>query len=130
MSFTALGCKVDPLLRTVTDAGGASATATRAVTVANATGGSFQVFLTSPTAGSTVSGTVWVNIWLEGAAAGTRTFTMSVGGTTVWTENSTDNHVALPWVTTSTPNGSRTLVVTVRDPANATGTASVSTTAL
>jgi hypothetical protein len=114
---------------TVTDAGGASATATRTVTVSNGTGGgSFQIFLTSPSPGSTVSGTVWVNIWVEGAAAGTRTFTLTVGGTTVWTENSTSNHVALPWVTTSTPNGTRTLVVTVRDPAGATGTGSVTVT--
>jgi hypothetical protein len=114
---------------TVTDAGGGSAGATRAVTVSNGTGGgSFQVFLTSPSPGSTVSGTVWVNIWLEGAAAGTRAFTLTVGGSTVWTESSTSNHVALPWTTTSTPNGSRTLVVTVRDPTGATGTASVTVT--
>jgi hypothetical protein len=112
----------------LTDATGASAQATRTVTVSNTAGGSFQVILTTPAAGATVSGTVWVNIWLEGAAAGTRAFTMSVGGATVWTESSSDNHVALPWVTTSTANGSRTLVVTVRDAANATGTASVTVT--
>jgi mRNA-degrading endonuclease toxin of MazEF toxin-antitoxin module len=53
---------------------------------------------------------------------------MTVGGTTVWSQASTDSHVTLPWVTTSTPNGQRTLVVTVRDPANATGTASVAVT--
>jgi hypothetical protein len=113
---------------TVTDAGGASATATRTVAVSNTAGGAFQVFLTSPTAGSTVGGTVWVNIWVQGAAAGTKAYTMTVGGTTVWNESSTDTHVALPWVTTSTPNGARTLVVTVRDAANASGTASVAVT--
>jgi hypothetical protein len=113
---------------TVTDADGATATATRTVTVANATGGSFDVFLTTPAPGATVSGTVWVNIWVEGAAAGTRAFTMTVGGTTVWSESSSADHVALPWVTTSTPNGSRTLLVTVRDAAGGTGTASVTVT--
>ena len=114
---------------TVTDAAGASAGATRTVTVSNTTGGgSFGVFLTTPSAGATVSGTVWVNVWVEGAAAGTRAFTMTVGGTTVWSESSSDNHVALPWVTTNTPNGTRTLVVTVRDAAGATGTASVTVT--
>jgi hypothetical protein len=87
-----------------------------------------QVFLTSPDAGSTVSGTVWVNIWVEGAAAGTNAYTMTVGGTTVWSESSTGTHVSLPWVTTNTPNGARTLVVTVRDSTGATGTASVAVT--
>jgi hypothetical protein len=69
-----------------------------------------------------------VNIWVNGAAAGSKTYTMTVGGTTVWNETSTSTHVALPWITTNTPNGARTLVVTVRDAANATGTASVSVT--
>ena len=112
---------------TVTDAGGASATATRTVTVANATG-TLRVSVTTPAAGSTVSGTVWVNVWLEGAAAGTRSFTMTVGDSTVWTESSSSDHVTLPWVTTSTPNGTRTLVVTARDAAGASGTASVTVT--
>src|SRR5262249_28488394 len=106
---------------TVTDAAGGSVTASRTVTVANASSGTVQVALTSPAPGATVSGTVWVNIWVDGAAAGSKTYTMTVGGTTVWNEASTNAHVALPWVTTNTPNGSRTLVVTVRDAANATG---------
>jgi hypothetical protein len=112
----------------VTDATSASTSATRTVTVSNTSGSALQIALTSPAAGATVSSTVWVNIWVDGAAAGSKTYTMTVGGTTVWSQASTDNHVALPWVTTSTPNGQRTLVVTVRDPANATGTASVAVT--
>jgi hypothetical protein len=114
---------------TVTDSSGASTTATRTVIVSNtANGGTFEVALTSPSPGSTVSGTAWVNIWVQGAAAGARAFTLSVGGATVWSESSSDNHVALPWVTTSTLTGQRTLVVTVRDAASATGTASVTVT--
>jgi hypothetical protein len=113
---------------TVTDTAGASAGATRTVTVSNTAGGSFGVVLTSPSPGSTVSGTVWVNIWVEGAAAGSRSFTMTVGDATVWSESSSSNHVTLPWITTSTPDGSRTLVVTARDAAGATGTASVTVT--
>jgi len=112
----------------VTDTAGASATATRTVTVSNTAGGTLQVSLTSPGAGSTVSGTVWVNVWVQGTAAGARAFTMTVDGTTVWSESSTDSHVTLPWVTTSTPNGARTLLVTVRDAAGATGTAAVAVT--
>ncbi|HXD99555.1 MAG TPA: Ig-like domain-containing protein [Candidatus Acidoferrum sp.] len=113
---------------TVTDTAGGSATTTRSVTVSNTAGGTVQVFLTSPDAGATVSGTVWVNIWVEGAAAGTNAYTMTVGGTTVWSESSTGTHVSLPWVTTNTPNGARTLVVTVGDSTGATGTASVAVT--
>jgi hypothetical protein len=113
---------------TVTDGAGGSASDTRSVTVANATGGTLQVALTSPAAGSTVSGTTWVNIWVGGAATGNKVYTMSVGGTTVWSETSANSHVTLPWTTTGTANGARTLVVTVRDAANATGTASVTVT--
>jgi Domain of unknown function (DUF1929)/Glyoxal oxidase N-terminus/PKD domain/Bacterial Ig domain len=112
---------------TVTDAGGASATATRAVTVANTTG-TLRVSVTTPAAGTTVSGTVWVNVWLDGAAAGTKTYTMTVGTSTVWTESSSATHVTLPWVTTGTPNGPRTLVVSARDAAGNTGSASVAVT--
>jgi hypothetical protein len=113
---------------TITDASGATASATRTVTVSNAAGGTLQVALTSPSPGVTVSGTVWVNIWVQDAAAGDKDYTLSVGGTPVWHETSANTHVTLPWVTTSTPNGQRTLVVTVGDLANATGTASVTVT--
>ncbi len=116
------------LVLTVTDGAGGSASDTRTVTVANTTGATLQVALTSPGAGSTVSGTPWVNIWVDGAATGNKAYTMSVDGTTVWSEASANSHVTLPWTTTGTANGPRTLVVTVRDAANATGTASVAVT--
>jgi len=108
---------------TITDSAGGSGSATRSVTVSN-----LLVTLTTPTPGAAVSGTVWVNIWVDGAAAGSNAYTMTVGGSTVWSQSSTDVPTALPWVTTNTPNGQRTLVVTVRDSTNATGTASVSVT--
>ena len=41
----------------------------------------FDVFITSPPAGAAVGGVVWSDIWVEGAAAGPRTFTLSIGGT-------------------------------------------------
>jgi len=114
---------------TVTDSVNNSGTATRAVTVSNAgSGGTFNVYITQPTAGQTVSGTQWVTIWNDSTAAGARTYTLTVGGTTVWSESDTGSPVSLPWVTTNTPNGTRTLVVTVRDSANATGTSSVTVT--
>ena len=114
---------------TVTDAAGASATASRSVTVSNqGGGGTFGVFITAPTAGQTVTGTQWVTIWNDSTAAGARAYTLTVGTTTVWSESVAGNPVSLPWVTTNTPNGQRTLVVTVRDSANATGTSSVTVT--
>jgi hypothetical protein len=113
---------------TVTGSNGASGTATRTVTVANGSSGTFQVFITDPTPGEIVSGTTWVTIWTQGAAAGAKTYTMTVGSTTVWTQSTSDTPATLPWVTTSTPNGPQTLVVTVRDAANATGTSSVAVT--
>jgi hypothetical protein len=113
---------------TVTGANGAFSTATRTVTTANGSAATFQVFITDPTPGQVVSGTKWVIIWTQGAAAGAKTYTMTVGGTTVWTQSTSDAPATLPWVTTQTPNGPQTLVVTVRDAANATGTSSVAVT--
>jgi hypothetical protein len=116
------------LALTVTDSTGAAGSASRSVTVSNAGGGTFGVYITAPSAGQTVSGTQWVTIWNDSTAAGARQYTMTVGTTTVWSESVSGNPVSLPWVTTNTPNGVRTLTVTVRDSANATGTASVTVT--
>jgi galactose oxidase-like protein/glyoxal oxidase-like protein/PKD domain-containing protein/Big-like domain-containing protein len=100
------------LALTVTDSTGQVSTATRTVTVANASG-AIKVTLTTPTPDQTVSGTVWVNVWVSGAA-GPYNFTMSAAGATVWTESSANTHVALPWDTTKTPDGPQTLTVTVQ----------------
>ena len=71
---------------TVTDSASGSASATRGVTVSNTSTGTLRVALTTPTPGSTVSGTVWVNIWVDGATAGSNAYTMTVGSSTVWSE--------------------------------------------
>ena len=113
---------------TVRDSAGATASATRTVTVQNGGGGALRVALTTPSPGATVRGTVWVTIWVDGAAAGSKTYTLTVGGTTVWNEATANRPASLPWVTTNGPNGTQTLVVTVRDSAGATGTASVTVT--
>jgi len=119
---------IHTLALTVTDSTGAAGSASRSVTVSNTGGGTFGVFITAPSAGQTVKGTQWVTIWNDSTAAGARQYTMTVGGTTVWSESVSGNPVTLPWVTTNTANGVRTLTVTVRDSANATGTASVTVT--
>ena len=112
---------------TVRDNTGATASATRTVTVQNG-GGTLTVALTSPSPGATVRGTVWVTIWVDGGATGAKSYTMTVGGSTVWSESNADRPASLPWVTTGGTNGAKTLVVTVRDSAGATGTASVTVT--
>src|SRR5437867_3616128 len=61
-----------------------------------------------------VSGTVWVTIWVSGAA-GPFSYQLSVGPTIVWTESSANTNVSLPWDTTRTPDGTQTLLVTVRN---------------
>ena len=120
------------LALTVRDSAGGTATASRAVTVQNTTGGggggTLSVAITTPSNGATVRGTVWVTIWVDGGAAGSKNYTMTVGGTTVWTEANANRPATLPWVTTNGPNGTQTLVVNVRDSAGASGSASVTVT--
>ena len=89
-------------------------------------GDTIKVIITAPAAGATVKGTVWFTVWLENAAAGTKTVTLSVNGTTITSTTGTANGpYSLPWSTTAADNGSRTATITVRDSANATGRASI-----
>jgi hypothetical protein len=115
----------------VRDGVGRTASATQTINVANGSGGgatpppgggTLGVFITSPAEGATVSGVVWSDIWVEGAAAGTRTFTLSIGGVTLATTTDASNHVTLPWDSTRVANGTQTLTATVRDAAGNTGT--------
>ncbi len=102
------------LTLTVTDSIGRSSTANRTVGVQNNQAGAINVALTAPSPGQTVSGTVWVTIWVSGAA-GPFSYQLSVGPTIVWTESSANTNVSLPWDTTRTPDGTQTLLVTVRN---------------
>ena len=118
---------------TVTDTANGSATTTRSVTVSNTvtspppTTGTLQVSVTQPAGGgATVSGTQWVTIWVDNAAAGNKTFTMTANGRTVWTETNGDRPATLPWNTASGANGATTLTVSVKDSAGKTGSRSIS----
>src|SRR5262249_55717828 len=111
------------LALSASDAAGRTATATITVTVNNATpppppppptGGTLTVAMTSPGAGSTVSGVVWVTIWVNGAS-GASTVTLSVGGTVVKTQTSSSMPMTLDWDSPQTANGPQTLTVTARD---------------
>jgi hypothetical protein len=75
-----------------------------------------------------VSGTAWVNIWVEGAANGAKVFTLRAGGATVATANDAGVHVTLPWNTAATPNGTTALSATVQDASGGSGSISMPVT--
>jgi hypothetical protein len=88
--------------------------------------GAIRVFVTAPAPGATVSGTTWLTTWIENAAAGAKTYTISEGGITVGsTTTSSNGPVSLAWSTTGGPIGSRTVTVSVRDAAGGTGITSM-----
>jgi hypothetical protein len=95
------------------------------VTVQQPVTGSIRIFITQPGAdGASVSGTVWFTIWIENAAAGSKTYTLSVDGTAVDSTSTTSNGpVSMGWTSSGAPNGSHMATVTVRDSAGATGSA-------
>jgi hypothetical protein len=82
--------------------------------------------MTEPDPGETVSGLVWVILWAENAQ-GTNTFGIAVNGEVVGSVTTTqDGPVAIPWTTSSVPNGTHTLVGAVRDGTGKTASTSVS----
>ncbi len=89
---------------------------------------SLKVFITQPAGGTTVRGTAWVVMWVEGTSGAANTFTLSMDGAAVGSRTtSTRGPVTIPWLT-STTNGSHTLTAVVRDAAGRTGRTSVSVT--
>ncbi|HEV8584339.1 MAG TPA: Ig-like domain-containing protein, partial [Methylomirabilota bacterium] len=116
---------------TVTDTAGGSATATRSVTVSNTVTppppptGTIKVYVTQPGNNATVRGTQWVIVWLDNAAAGNKTYTISANGKVVWTQTTSARPASMPWNTSGTPNGATTLTVDVKDSAGNTGRGTV-----
>jgi hypothetical protein len=120
---------------TVRDSTGATAPANATVMVSNSGGtpppatGTLEVYITQPSSGATVRGTVWVVVWLGGASGSSNSYTLSVGGRSVAAENTgSTGPVSLPWTSTAADNGARTLTVTVRDATGNSGTGSISVT--
>ena len=109
----------------VQDSAGITTTAVRNVTVQQVPTPTIRVFITQPASdGATVSGTTWFTIWIENAAAGSKTYTLSVGGSAVATTSTTSNGpVSMPWATAGTPNGTQSVTISVRDAAGGTGQA-------
>lgn len=115
---------------TVTDGNTQTSPATRTVTVQNGGGGTaaFDVGLTSPASGATVSGNVAVNVWLGGSGTAPYTYQMSAAGATIETASCSCNHVTLTWNTLQTPNGPQTLTASITDAQNRTATTSITVT--
>src|SRR2546426_394120 len=121
-----VAARAHTLAATVTDSGGRSATSSITVTVSNPPSG-LGVAMTTPSPGATVSGIVWVTVWVDGATAPS-TLTLSVAGAVVKTQTSSSMPVSLDWDSRLTPDGVKTLTVSARDAAGNTGTASLSVT--
>ena len=90
-----------------------------------------KVFITQPKAGATVSGTVWVVLWVEGTSGASNAFTLSADGTQIGSQTtSSRGPVTIAWPTkpvgaTPIANGTHTLMGTVRDATGNTGTTSI-----
>ena len=123
------------LTLTARDATGATATATRTVTVANTVTappaptpvptGTLGVAVTQPTAGTTVRGTAWAVVWVNGAQ-GSRTVTLTLGGRTVGSASSTSGPISLPYNTALSGDGVQMLTASARDASGNSGVSSVS----
>src|SRR5207244_10549555 len=81
------------LAATVTDSGGRTATSSITATVSNGAS-ALRVAMTTPSAGATVSGVVWVTVWVDGATAPS-TVTLSVSGTVVKSQTSSSMPMTL-----------------------------------
>ena len=95
----------------------------------NPASGTVSVFITAPADGATVSGDVWFTVWIENAAVGSKTYTLSAQGATITSTTTTSNGpVSLVWSTSASDNGSRTATVTVRDSAGGFGSGAIKLT--
>jgi hypothetical protein len=123
---TTVGNGTHTLTVTVRDQAGRVATASRPVSVSNATTSPLKLFITQPKSGATVSGTNWVVLWLEGTTSTSNTYTLTVDGLQVaHVTTSSRGPVSIPWNTKLVSNGTRTLTATARDRDGKTGTASI-----
>ncbi|MGH7277219.1 MAG: galactose oxidase-like domain-containing protein, partial [Candidatus Rokuibacteriota bacterium] len=110
---------------TVTDATGASASATRTVTVSNGATGGITVSFPGLSPGQTVSGTPRVEIRASGTSGSSNRFYIHVDDVQkdYWVVSGTT--INWYWNTTGLTNGSHTLKVTVTDATGKSGTGSV-----
>jgi hypothetical protein len=111
---------------------GATAVATRTVSVANGSSGgttlpALSAAFTSPAAGATVSGTTTVGMSASGASGGA-TFRLSLGSTVLFQQAVSGSTASYAWDTTKVAGGAQTLTLTVTDGAGRTATTTRSVT--
>src|SRR6185295_3417512 len=99
---------------TVTDATGRRGIGSDYVTVQN----SLIVTITNPASGATVSGTGFVDVWVEGQSGTANAFAVTVAGRIVASQTISGRHATLAWNTTQIPDGPQTILATVGDAAN------------
>jgi hypothetical protein len=113
----------------VTDGLGRTASASQSVTVRNPSTpptGSLQVSITQPKPGTTVKGTAWAVVWLNGAQGGS-TVTLMLGGRTVGSISASGaGPISLPYNTALSGDGTQTFTASARDAGGKTGASSVS----
>ena len=93
---------------TVTDATGRRGIGTEYVTVQN----TLVVVITSPAAGATLSGTEFVDVWVEGQSGTSNAFALTVNGQIVASQTISGRHATLAWDTNRTPDGPQTILAT------------------
>src|SRR5207253_3922150 len=77
---------------------------------------SLRAAITQPTAGATVSGTVWITLWIDGGAGASNRFTLTTAsGQAITDETTSDRMVTVPWNTAAGADGPQTILATVRD---------------
>jgi hypothetical protein len=72
------------------------------------------VAITAPRNDTTVRGTVWLTVWVNGSSGASKAYTLTEGTRTLKSMTTTSSGpVSIPWVTTTADNGRRTVTVTV-----------------
>jgi hypothetical protein len=89
--------------------------------------GTLKVALTQPKAGTTVSGTAWAVLWLDGASGTSNTYTLTLGGKPMGTVTTASRGpVSMPYDTKMVADGTQSLVAVGRDASGNSGSTSVS----
>src|SRR5205814_9165683 len=91
--------------------------------------GTLRVAITEPTNGTTVSGTAWAVVWINGATGSANSVTLTLDGRTVGsTTSGTAGPISLPFDTKLAADGTQSLTASARDASGNTGAGSVSVT--
>ena len=123
------------LTATATDPMGQSGTATSTVTVSNSTTtpppatGTLKLAVTQPKAATTVTGTAWAVMWLEGSTSTSNTYALTLGGRPMGSlTTASRGPVSVPYDTKQVADGTHALVASVRDAAGKIGSTTVNIT--